>query len=364
MSFLPCTIMAVVEVDLRRVEEMLGSIPGESWALVGADGRVTYSVGPRGGILGHGNPAGSHIAEFAHPDALPAVLDGMQAVLAHPRVPVRVLSRAKRADGAWGVFEVTAVNRLDEPAVGAVVVRTREVDEGGAAARDVSLIESLAEQVPTPILVVDHAGYVLFSNAAARELVGDHVEEVIEQLGGQHDVTTTLQLGDRWVQARTARRSDGWVAMLDDITPQHRLAMRDTLTGVANRAAFDARLRSLLGRHDHPPVSVVFVDLDDFKSVNDRHGHAEGDRVLREVADRLVHEVRPTDLVARFGGDEFAVVCDGLDPEAAVKLANRLAGAVGTAASAGAATSPPVPSDAAALVAAADRAMYERKREG
>src|SRR5690242_9758741 len=123
-----------VEVDRRLVEEMLGSIPGESWALVGRDGMVRYSVGPRGGILGHGDRAGSHIAEFAHPDDLPAVLDGMQAVLAHPGIPVRVLSRARRADGEWRVYEVTGVNRLDDPAVEAIVVRTREVDEGGAAA--------------------------------------------------------------------------------------------------------------------------------------------------------------------------------------------------------------------------------------
>ena len=357
---------------MARVEEMLGSIPGESWALVDRDGRLLYAVGPPGGLVGHGTLPGAHIAEHAHPDDLPAVLDAMQAVLAHPGSPVRVLSRARHADGSWNVYEVTAVNRLDDPALGAVAVRSREVTDGPAA-DDITLIESLAEAVPTPILVADHAGTVLYSNAAAQTLLGEELPSVARRIAVEPvPSTSTIQVEDRWVQVRTAERSDGWVAMLDDITPQHRLATRDALTGLANRAAFDDRLRSQLASPAHAPVSVVFIDLDEFKAVNDRHGHAAGDRVLQLVAERLRSEVRPDDVVARIGGDEFAVVCGDLRPESAERLCERLASAmeqpfevdgasVRVGASVGSATSPPAPSDPAGLLAAADRVMYESK---
>jgi diguanylate cyclase (GGDEF)-like protein len=74
---------------------------------------------------------------------------------------------------------------------------------------------------------------------------------------------------------------------------------------------------------------VLFVDLDHFKPVNDDLGHPAGDQVLVEVADRLVHVLRPGDLVARIGGDEFAVLCERLaDPDDIVPVADRLLGAV------------------------------------
>jgi diguanylate cyclase (GGDEF)-like protein len=343
-----------VPPEVEKVEEMLRTIPGESWALVGADGRITYATDEE--------REGRHIAFRAHPDDLPAVLDLMERVVANPHVPFRVLTRVDVGDEQWRVVEVTAVNRLDD-AMGAIVVRTREVDQEGPASRDdTSLIESLAEAVPTPILVVDQGSNVLFANAEARALVGDDIESVIAMLAGAHGDTTTLQVGERWVQARIAARSGGFIAMLDDITSQHLLASRDALTGVANRAAFESHLRTLLARPAHEPVSVVFVDLDRFKEINDTKGHAAGDRVLRDVAVRLQAEVRPQDMVARFGGDEFAVVCDGLAADAAERLAKRLLASIEVGASAGTATSPPVASDPESLVAAADRAMYERKR--
>jgi diguanylate cyclase (GGDEF)-like protein len=100
----------------------------------------------------------------------------------------------------------------------------------------------------------------------------------------------------------------------------------DGLTGLANRSAF-------LGHLDEQPsaglTAVLYLDLDDFKPVNDDHGHALGDRVLAEVATRLRHAVRPTDVVARLGGDEFAVLCPDIgDLPAAGALAERLVAAV------------------------------------
>ncbi|MFP5254883.1 MAG: diguanylate cyclase domain-containing protein [Acidimicrobiia bacterium] len=101
----------------------------------------------------------------------------------------------------------------------------------------------------------------------------------------------------------------------------------DGLTGLANRSAFVGALESRSPADEL--TAVLYLDLDDFKPVNDTHGHALGDRVLAEVAARLRHGVRPTDVVARLGGDEFAVLCPAIgDLDAAQALADRLVEAV------------------------------------
>ncbi len=98
-------------------------------------------------------------------------------------------------------------------------------------------------------------------------------------------------------------------------------AFHDPVTGLANRALFSDRVEHALMRAQRgfPDIAVMFIDLDDFKTVNDSLGHEAGDRVLQEVARRLLIAVRPTDTVARFGGDEFAVLLEGVSdsPEAA-----------------------------------------------
>jgi diguanylate cyclase (GGDEF)-like protein len=105
------------------------------------------------------------------------------------------------------------------------------------------------------------------------------------------------------------------------------LALTDTLTGLANRRAFLDRLTVAFAasRRSTSPFAVLFLDLDDFKDVNDTLGHAIGDALLREVAERLRNTARSTDLVARFGGDEFAILqADTSDPVAAATLATRV----------------------------------------
>jgi diguanylate cyclase (GGDEF)-like protein len=110
------------------------------------------------------------------------------------------------------------------------------------------------------------------------------------------------------------------------VSQLEQLSHEDPLTGLANRRRWDAELASACttARQHGGVVAVVLVDIDHFKTVNDRHGHAGGDAVLREVARLLTARVRAGDLVARLGGDELAVLMPGADVERAVALAERL----------------------------------------
>ena len=107
-------------------------------------------------------------------------------------------------------------------------------------------------------------------------------------------------------------------------------ASRDGLTGLLNRRGFDDALETAVAAADRSgqPLAVALLDLDRFKQLNDRHGHAGGDSVLREVAELLTGSVRAGDLVARLGGDELAVLLPGADCARAAELAERLRCAV------------------------------------
>ncbi|GAC1611393.1 MAG: hypothetical protein NVS3B26_23960 [Mycobacteriales bacterium] len=145
-------------------------------------------------------------------------------------------------------------------------------------------------------------------------------------------------------------------------------ATHDALTGIGNRAALDVRATG----HE----ALLFVDLDGFKDVNDRYGHAAGDELLRVVAQRIQRHVSPRDLVARFGGDEFAVLLDAVtDPLIAVSVAKRILDAlcqpvgmegqqVQITASIGVAVPATGGSTLSMLLREADVALYDAKRAG
>lgn len=157
------------------------------------------------------------------------------------------------------------------------------------------------------------------------------------------------------------------------------LAMRDHVTGLPGRQVFEDRLATSIAeaRDTGKPMSVIFVDLDGFKAVNDTLGHAVGDLVLAEVAQRLRAAVRAGDIVSRYGGDEFIAVCDQCDEIDALVIAERLRAAVAddidgvppelhVTASVGVAliNGPDDTHTLERVIALADEAMYSAKTSG
>jgi diguanylate cyclase (GGDEF)-like protein len=147
-----------------------------------------------------------------------------------------------------------------------------------------------------------------------------------------------------------------------------RLSRTDELTGLLNRRGVMRDLAARIGRHERHdvPFAVVLLDLDGFKAVNDRQGHAAGDALLQRVADELRATVRDNDAVGRLGGDEFAVLLDGAGVDAVREVAGRLARRTGAhiPASVGWATCPEDGTDADTLYHHADERMYAAKGAG
>jgi diguanylate cyclase (GGDEF)-like protein len=152
------------------------------------------------------------------------------------------------------------------------------------------------------------------------------------------------------------------------------LSFKDPLTDAYNRRYFKLRLEEETRRHVRfgQPLSLVLIDLDGFKDVNDEHGHGAGDRVLREVSQLLVNQSRSFTIVTRYGGDEFAILLANTPRAGAVTYAQRMRGVIErypfhygrVTGSLGIASLPDDGRTADELMAAADRALYEAKRLG
>ena len=154
------------------------------------------------------------------------------------------------------------------------------------------------------------------------------------------------------------------------------VAHSDHVTGLASRASFEQAAKAALARPAAGPAAILMLDLDRFKAVNDTLGHAAGDELLRLVSERLQVAVRRTDVVSRFGGDEFAILLEAVDgPEHAAAVAARILDLVqrsyliegqlaNVGVSVGIAFAPDHGTDSAGLIQAADLALYDAKESG
>ena len=170
--------------------------------------------------------------------------------------------------------------------------------------------------------------------------------------------------------------------MFDRLTYRHRYEKlieqvgRDALTGLPDRGQFDTKGPATLQNcaHNKLPLSLMMIDIDDFKSINDQHGHPTGDRVIRSVVATILPVLRTQDCLFRYGGEEFALFCLGLPHIEATEMAERIRVAVAGAShpglnrpvtiSVGVASFPAHAPDFPALLARADEALYHAKALG
>jgi diguanylate cyclase (GGDEF)-like protein/PAS domain S-box-containing protein len=250
--------------------------------------------------------------------------------------------------------------------VGTAVDSTRAVEQRQLSHQLVGLLDVSGDAV----CVFNRVGDVEFANDVARSLIGvsgsapvaadpaarAFMQAVRDQLPRElMDARITTGTSNRWqgeiafrspegiartlaVVVQVVRDSDGsihhWSTIARDVTEERhtqqelaRQATHDALTGLPNRVLFLRKTAEALerSRTTHSPVTVLFVDLDKLKHVNDTIGHAVGDQLIVTIAKRLSAATRPSDLVARIGGDEFVVLCEGLlDDQVALDVAERV----------------------------------------
>jgi diguanylate cyclase (GGDEF)-like protein/PAS domain S-box-containing protein len=229
-------------------------------------------------------------------------------------------------------------------------------------------------------------------HADDRAAVGVNVQRALDTLSPYEAMyRILLPSGDvRWLRCRGRSLSDErgrplrMMGVCQDITEQKlaeddlkSLALHDSLTGLPERALFIDRLKQSLLRLDRrvSNLAVVFLDLDRFKAINDKWGHAAGDEVLRTTSQRLARILRPGDTIARFGGDEFAILLEDVTHETALEVSTRLVAALDVpvivdgrqltaTASIGIALTADATKSADELIDDADTAMYEAKNRG
>ncbi len=352
-----------------------------------------------------------------HPDDLEIAVAALAEVAADPDAVSSARFRVRHADGRWRWVEGVAKNMVDEPAVGGLVANVRDITDLRAA--EDALAESEArfrghfEHTGVGQVIADLEGHFVEVNRTMCTLTGYTAEELAglttldlthpDDRPGTEEQLYRLGAGelDSYTVEKRYVRKDGAVrhvvitasllrdgdgrpesvaAVVHDVTDRRlveeqvaEMALRDALTGLPNRALLLDRLAQALDRRGSN-VAVLFVDLDQFKLINDSYGHDAGDQLLCEVAARLTAMMRRGDTVGRLGGDEFLIVSDDVTVDQAERLADRVRralrapidldlGQVFVTASIGIAVSGPG-DEPERLLRDADAAMYRAKGQG
>jgi diguanylate cyclase (GGDEF)-like protein/PAS domain S-box-containing protein len=383
-------LLCLRDLTDRRRYELAHGEEALVQSLVQNSAAVTMLVSPDGGIV---SVSGALIRLLGHdPDLVeqrpladivdgpdrPALADALHRALlgASAANPVTVALRLRRHEGPETVpFELTIVNLLDDPTVGGFIISAHDITARSVAElglrNALSLLTATLDATADGILVVDREGRITSSNRRFIEMwrlpesilaTGDAVDMLAfvldqvtrpdalltksEELRSQPEADSQdiLEFKDGRVFERysTPQRVDGVVVgrvwSFRDITDRKRLedelsyqAFHDSLTGLANKALFQDRLQHAVARTERTGahLAVLFLDLDNFKTINDSLGHAAGDAMLTRVAETLVGCLRKVDTAARLGGDEFAVLVEDLERhDDATKLAERILAAI------------------------------------
>ncbi len=371
-------------------------------------------------VLGHDPDSlvGLDAAALLHPEDLERAKERMVTVLAGGRVRGSLNARVAHADGTWRHVGVVATDLTDDPDVGGLLLNVRDITGRVEAQQESDRLGRIIEATSDLAIIAEAGRGLTYLNAAGRQFFGlapdadpsslqltERVPAWVRHLWDV-EVLPALRVGGRWSGEMAAFDQTGSTVPLSAVFNSHRgpdgsitgvsaiardmsaqkdfeaqlehQATHDPLTGLPNRTLLLDRLTMAIGRSARSgrSVGVLFLDLDHFKVVNDSLGHGYGDQLLVRVAERISACLRPGDTVARFGGDEFVVLCEDLvEPTEASTIAERVAVAVSTpaalhdtevfiTASIGIAVADSAGAEPEHLLRDADAAMYQAKDKG
>jgi diguanylate cyclase (GGDEF)-like protein/PAS domain S-box-containing protein len=395
--------------------------------VVNGERQITFASPAAHRLLGLSEKSllGSHPARWVHPDDWPVLARILEGDAPRHEESDSVEVRIRHVDGSHRWFEIRTRDLEHDPEIQGLVITAREVSDRKATelrlAASEARFRALVQSSSDVVAVVGENGCFTYVSPAVLEMLGYAPEELegtpaialvapedVEHFQANYpelsqrrwplgDLTTRrveTQLRHRSGELRTVDVTvtdmrgepavEGIVLNARDITVRKALeadlrfqALHDTLTGLANRTMFTQQTAATLrGDRDLTSVGALFIDLDDFKTVNDSLGHAVGDQLLQEVSSRLITSLSEEDLAARLGGDEFAVlVVDAEDQAGVVALAERVLDLIAqpyriqgrdirVTASIGIAFADEDGVDAEVLLRSADVAMYLAKDRG